>query len=49
MKNVQLMSEGKVLQFENCPAMESAGKERPDRTHVLEHARDITGAGQKKF
>src|ERR1035437_1847844 len=36
-KNVQLVTEGEVLQFQNRPAAESAGKNRDDGTHELKH------------
>jgi hypothetical protein len=43
-KNVQLVTEGEVLQLQNGPTAESAGKNRDDRTHELEHAADSTAA-----
>jgi putative transposase len=47
MKNVQLMTEGKVLQLQSGPTAESAGKHRDDRTHELEHAGDTTAANSR--
>ena len=46
-KNVQLMTESKVLQFQNRPATESAGKNRDYGTHMLKHAGDTTAARPK--
>ena len=46
-KNVQLMTEGEVLQFHHRPATESAGKPRDDRSLELKHAGDTTAAHPK--
>jgi hypothetical protein len=43
-KNVQLVTEGEVLQLQNDPTAESAGKNRDDRTHGFEDAADSTAA-----
>jgi hypothetical protein len=43
-KNVQLVTEGEVLQLQNGPTVESADNNRDDRTHELGHARDTTAA-----
>jgi hypothetical protein len=41
-KNVQLVTEGEVLHFQNHPTTESAGNNRDDGTHELEHAGNTT-------
>jgi hypothetical protein len=46
-KNVQLVTEGEVLQLQNGPTAESAGKSRNDRTHELEYPRDTTAANSR--
>jgi hypothetical protein len=46
-KNVQLMTQGEVLQFRNCAATESADKNRNDETQEREHAGDTTAAHPK--
>jgi hypothetical protein len=43
-KNVQLVTEGKVLQAQNHPTTESAGNDRDDGTHEFEHAGNTTAA-----
>jgi hypothetical protein len=44
MENVQLMTEGEVLKFEDRATPESADKSRNDGTHELEHAGNTTAA-----
>jgi hypothetical protein len=39
--NVQLVTEGEVLHFQNRPTAESAGKNGDDGTHELEHASEV--------
>jgi hypothetical protein len=46
-KNVQLMTEGEVLQLHNRPATESACKPRNDRSLELIHAGETTAAHAK--
>jgi len=46
-KNVQLMTEGEVFQFQNRPIAESEGKNRDDGTHELKHAENTTAAHPK--
>jgi putative transposase len=46
-KNVQLVTEGEVFQFQNRPTAESAGKNRDDGTHELKHAENTTAAHPK--
>jgi hypothetical protein len=46
-KNLQRMTEGDVLQFQDRPATESAAKNRDDGTHELKHAGDTTAAHPK--
>jgi len=41
-KNMQLMTEGEVLSFRNCPTTESAGKHGDDGSLELMHAGDTT-------
>lgn len=41
---MQLVTEGEVLQLQNGPTAKSAGKDRDDGTHELEHAGDTTAA-----
>ena len=36
----ELMTERELLEFQNGPTAESAGKHRDDRTHELKHADD---------
>jgi hypothetical protein len=43
-KNVQLVTESKVLQFQHRPPGESADKESDDETHMLKHAGHTTTA-----
>jgi ribosomal protein L40E len=43
-QNVQLVTESEVLQLQNHPTTESAGNNRDDGTHELEHAGDTTAA-----
>jgi len=43
-KNVQLVTQGEVLEFQNRPTAESAGKNRAEGTHELKHARNTTAA-----
>jgi len=40
-RNVQLMTQGEVLEFHHCPTTESASKPTDDRSHELKHAGDI--------
>ena len=44
---MQLVTEGEVLQLQNGPTAKSAGKNRDDRTHELEHAADSMAAYPK--
>ena len=46
-KNMQLMTEGEVLQFQNRPAAQSAGDQGDDPTREFIHAADITEANPK--
>jgi hypothetical protein len=46
-KNVQLVTEGEVFQFQNGPTAESEGKNRDDGTHEFKHAGDTTAAHPK--
>jgi hypothetical protein len=46
-QNLQLMTEGEVLQFQNRPATESAGKNRDYGTHMLKHAGDTIGGSSQ--
>jgi hypothetical protein len=41
---VQLVTQGEVLEFQNRPTAESAGKNRADGTHELKHAGNTTAA-----
>src|ERR1700730_3130087 len=43
-QNVQLVTESEVIQLQNHPTTESAGNNRDDGTHELEHAGDTTAA-----
>src|ERR1700691_4961790 len=46
-KNVQLVTEGEVIQFQNRPTAESASKNRDNRAPVLMHAGDTTADHRK--
>jgi hypothetical protein len=46
-KNVQLVTKGEVLQFQNGPTAESASKNRDDGTPKLMHAGDTTADHRK--
>ena len=46
-KNVQLVTEGEVIQFQNRPTAESEGKNPDDGTHELKHAENTTAAHPK--
>jgi hypothetical protein len=46
-KNVQLVTEGEVLQFQNGPTAESASKNRNHGTPELMHAGDTTADHRK--
>ena len=43
-KNLQLTTESKVLEFQNGPATESAGKHGDDGTHVFKHSENAMAA-----
>ena len=46
-KNVQLMTESKVLQLQNGPATQSAGENGDDGTPMFEHAENTMAANPK--
>jgi hypothetical protein len=46
-KDMQLVTEGEVLQLQNDLTAESAGKNRHDRTRKLEHVSDTTVANPR--
>src|SRR5208337_4420891 len=46
-KNMQLMTQGEVLQLHNRPTTESASKPTDDRSHERKHAGDIASVNPK--
>jgi hypothetical protein len=48
-KNMQLVTEGEVLQFQNRPTAESPRKNGDDGAHDLKHAGDTTAVHPKSL
>ena len=46
-KNMQLMTEGEVLQFQNGPAAEPAGNSGDDEPHMFKHPENTMAVNPK--